>query len=934
MPLIPQDDDPRAPRNVWERRAGIVVVTLCCALIAYRVHLLGGGWLVLRDTTANGGDMGAHVYWPRFLIDEWFGRFRIQGWSPDWYSGFPIGQFYFPLPVLMMWALDVVLPYNVAFKLVTVSGPIALPAAAYVFASKLRFPWPAAPLFAIVAVRYTFELRYGLNNEPTGTGWTIYGGNLTSTMAGEFSFTIALVLALFFAAALVVFLEEGKRPWLPAVLLAGCVMSHIVVAAFAAVLGVLVGVVHWWRSAVPGGRGPRSGFVHALRLCLPVAVVGALLTATWSLPLVGAQHFTASMRYERFTNWGSALFGLDSEHIGGEWVSDGWVPRPYWLWLLVAVAVLAAGWWRRASTSIIAVSAVVFGALVVFWPEHHIWNTRFMPFYWLLLGFLAATGAAELCRAAGFVVAGASEWVREGDRLDYLARLATQRADFEREMAAVGPAGAQAGWATPDAAEPPGAGDDLDALDEYLPEHLRTDSESAKRRHTLLFVTTLGAIAAVLGGWTLWWSVDQGRYGSGWARWNFEGYEVKRPGPPEAGGTNGLGWVEYQQLMDTMGALPAGRALWETGNSTDPQAGNDVFDNYGGALALELLPYWTDGKIGSMEGLYFESSATMPYHFLTVSEVAAKPSNPVRGLQYGSYTTDFERGVRHMRMLGVRYYMAFNAELKAKADASPQLELVATVDDIDGREPTEWKIYEIRDWALVAPLDFEPVVATVQGGDKAECFGTPPAQPPYYDPVLDDWECAVAPWWMNEGLLDQTFAESGPDSWRRIDIAELANVEPVELPDVAISDVREEVDSISFRVDRIGVPVVVRSSYFPNWRVEGADGPWRLSPNLMVVVPTEREVRLTYDLTAWDWAGRAGSVAGILGVFWLWWWRPTRRPWWRPAPALRSPGPIDAPDPDQEYGPGDGPAPGVVPASLRELTGGDDPVARRDLQGL
>ena len=34
------------------------------------------------------------------------------------------------------------------------------------------------------------------------------------------------------------------------------------------------------------------------------------------------------------------------------------------------------------------------------------------------------------------------------------------------------------------------------------------------------------------------------------------------------------------------------------------------------------------------------------------------------------------------------------------------------------------------------------------------------------------------------------------------------------------------------------MPVVVKTSYFPNWEVQGAEGPYRLAPNLMVVVPT------------------------------------------------------------------------------------------------
>ena len=47
----------------------------------------------------------------------------------DYYAGFPAGQFYFPLPAVLIVLLDVVLPYNVAFKLVTALGPVPLPGA-------------------------------------------------------------------------------------------------------------------------------------------------------------------------------------------------------------------------------------------------------------------------------------------------------------------------------------------------------------------------------------------------------------------------------------------------------------------------------------------------------------------------------------------------------------------------------------------------------------------------------------------------------------------------------------------------------------------------------------------------------------------------------------------------------------------------------------
>ena len=54
-------------------------------------------------------------------------------------------------------------------------------------------------------------------------------------------------------------------------------------------------------------------------------------------------------------------------------------------------------------------------------------------------------------------------------------------------------------------------------------------------------------------------------------------------------------------------------------------------DRYGTPMALMLLPYWTDGCIGSMEGLYFEASATTPFHFLTQVELSTAPvARPAR----------------------------------------------------------------------------------------------------------------------------------------------------------------------------------------------------------------------------------------------------------------------------------------------------------------
>ncbi len=51
--------------------------------------------------------------------------------------------------------------------------------------------------------------------------------------------------------------------------------------------------------------------------------------------------------------------------------------------------------------------------------------------------------------------------------------------------------------------------------------------------------------------------------------------------------------------------------------------------------------------------------------------------------------------------------------------------------------------------------------------------------------------------------------------------------------------------------------------YFPNWQASGAIGPYLVTPNLMVVIPTSHDVRLSYGTTTVDWLGRAGTIAGI-----------------------------------------------------------------------
>src|SRR5437588_9738267 len=199
--------------------------------------------------------MGAHVWGPAFLRDHLLPSGRLTGWTPDWYAGFPAYAFYMVLPALMIVVLNaglhgwaalvpaalavylgyrawrapaqstrrhlllgagaavavclIGLPYDVAFKVVTVAGLLSLPVAAYALGRMAALPFPTPALFSLATLPFLFH-RAPI---PTGTG-NIIGGNITSTLAGEFSFSLSLTFGVLFLGTVLAGFRTGRYRWL------------------------------------------------------------------------------------------------------------------------------------------------------------------------------------------------------------------------------------------------------------------------------------------------------------------------------------------------------------------------------------------------------------------------------------------------------------------------------------------------------------------------------------------------------------------------------------------------------------------------------------------------------------------------------------------------------------------------------------------------
>ena len=66
--------------------------------------------LLLEKTMISGGDTASQYYPAKYLADYLLPHGKIIGWSPGWYAGIPIFQFYFPLPFILIALIAYMIP--------------------------------------------------------------------------------------------------------------------------------------------------------------------------------------------------------------------------------------------------------------------------------------------------------------------------------------------------------------------------------------------------------------------------------------------------------------------------------------------------------------------------------------------------------------------------------------------------------------------------------------------------------------------------------------------------------------------------------------------------------------------------------------------------------------------------------------------------------
>jgi hypothetical protein len=326
-------------------------------------------------------------------------------------------------------------------------------------------------------------------------------------------------------------------------------------------------------------------------------------------------------------------------------------------------------------------------------------------------------------------------------------------------------------------------------------------------------------------------------YAGGWIKWNYEGYEKK------------ASWSQYQQINDYIDDLsrsqPNARVMIEHG---------DKIDQFGTPRAFEIIPYWTGAA--TMEGTLMEASYTAAFHFINQRELSEQPSNAIIGVDYPP-DIDVTRGITHLQLMNIPYFLAFyNNEGEERvipaADADPRAKLLNSFGD--------YNLYEIEGCSgYVEIMKNEPVRVKIE------------------DTLA--WRDMAVEWYKNSDALDTPVVrDSGEEALQRFaSVTPEQAADPPEVPigigDYEIWNVQFENDRLTFDTTAVGQPHWIKISYFPNWHVDGAEGPFLASPSMMMVIPTQEHVVLYYGRTSANTVGQTLEVLAWAVLVGLTVWR-------------------------------------------------------------
>ncbi len=311
------------------------------------------------------------------------------------------------------------------------------------------------------------------------------------------------------------------------------------------------------------------------------------------------------------------------------------------------------------------------------------------------------------------------------------------------------------------------------------------------------------------------WVLPNVTFIKGWIKWNYEGFENK------------TSWTLFQNITNHLAKTKKGRVVYEH---------SPAHNIFGSERAFENLPYWS--RRDTLEGLYMQSSISSPFVFYVQSQVSKVCSGPFPQYKYAHL--NLKEALPKLKLFNVTQYIARSEQAKAQAARLPEFKLETRFGD--------YEIYRLtnNDGKYVVPLKYEPVL-----------FET------------DSWKFDFYDWFKDNKINDVHLVFiKDPDEGdlARFDLkANDLKKLPRRLNFLPQPGIKEKIgaEEIEFTTNFIGQPHLIKVSYHPNWQVEGASRIYLVSPSFMLVYPEQKNVRLYFGKTIYNYLGEGLSLIGL-----------------------------------------------------------------------
>lgn len=224
---------------------------------------------VFSHAIPGGGDNPAHPVLMQSIGDAFFKHFSIIHYSFDFWAGFEAFQFYFPLPYLSGAALSYVFHSHVAYKLITIFGPLFLPFSFYWMFHMIGLSRTSSLIGSLVSIPFLYTEAH-----------VMWGGNIFSDLAGMIGNSWAFVFFPIALGSLIKSRRTGTFSYLSVFACMAACLSHfyaLLMLVVAYCVFVLQDVLIWAKTKkIPTSRfyAYATGFVFV-----------GLLT-WWLLPLI------------------------------------------------------------------------------------------------------------------------------------------------------------------------------------------------------------------------------------------------------------------------------------------------------------------------------------------------------------------------------------------------------------------------------------------------------------------------------------------------------------------------------------------------------------------------------------------------------------------------------------------------------------------------